>query len=193
MSIYKEKEKRENQLKWDLYFLRLVREVATNSKCLSRQIGALLVRDKSIIATGYNGPPRGIPHCRDVVGGSEHINHPFYTDKSIDYSHFKNLKSNSSLIGCPRKFLGYGSGEGLHLCPAAHAERNTIANAALNGVCTKGCTLYMNCVFCCKDCFGELINAGIKTIVISQKGFYDPLAEWMLAQTKIEVRVVKEE
>ena len=55
-----------NQMKrWDTYFHSICVAVATKSPCLSRQIGAILVRDKSIIATGYNGPARGYPHCID--------------------------------------------------------------------------------------------------------------------------------
>lgn len=48
---------------WDLYFRQICDAVASKSACHSRQIGAILVRDKSIVATGYNGPPRGVPHC----------------------------------------------------------------------------------------------------------------------------------
>lgn len=49
--------------KWDSYFHSICQALASNSPCLSRQIGAVLVRDKSIISTGYNGPPRNHPHC----------------------------------------------------------------------------------------------------------------------------------
>jgi dCMP deaminase len=52
--------------KWDAYFRNICNAVATKSPCLSRNIGAILVRDKSIISTGYNGPARGIPHCTDI-------------------------------------------------------------------------------------------------------------------------------
>jgi len=51
---------------WDEYFLQLARQAATRSTCLRRQVGALLVRDKRILATGYNGAPRGVAHCLDV-------------------------------------------------------------------------------------------------------------------------------
>ena len=50
-------------MNWDTYFHTICKSVATKSPCLSRQIGAILVRDHSIVSTGYNGPPRGIPHC----------------------------------------------------------------------------------------------------------------------------------
>jgi dCMP deaminase len=51
---------------WDQYFLQLARQAATRSTCLRRQVGAVLVRDKRILATGYNGAPRGVAHCLDI-------------------------------------------------------------------------------------------------------------------------------
>lgn len=49
--------------RWDSYFHEICEAVSSKSPCHSRQIGAILVRDKSIISTGYNGPARGYPHC----------------------------------------------------------------------------------------------------------------------------------
>lgn len=51
-------------MKWDNYFLNLCDAIAEKSPCLSRKVGAILVRDNSIVSTGYNGPPRKIPHCQ---------------------------------------------------------------------------------------------------------------------------------
>lgn len=48
---------------WDQYFMDITRLVATRSTCLRRQVGALLVKDRNILATGYNGVPSGITHC----------------------------------------------------------------------------------------------------------------------------------
>ena len=53
----------QKQKRWDDYFHGLCVAVATKSPCLSRQIGAILVRDHSIISTGFNGPARGYFHC----------------------------------------------------------------------------------------------------------------------------------
>lgn len=49
--------------RWQNYFREIALKVSENSKCKSRKIGAVLVRDRSIIATGYNGPARGISEC----------------------------------------------------------------------------------------------------------------------------------
>ena len=51
---------------WDEYFMTITKQVSQRSTCLRRKIGALLVCDKRILATGYNGAPSGIKHCYDV-------------------------------------------------------------------------------------------------------------------------------
>ena len=48
---------------WDEYFMNLATQVATRSTCTRRQVGAIVVRDKRILATGYNNVPSGIEHC----------------------------------------------------------------------------------------------------------------------------------
>ena len=48
---------------WDEYFMNIAREVATRSTCDRKFVGAVIVRDRSILATGYNGSIRGLPHC----------------------------------------------------------------------------------------------------------------------------------
>jgi dCMP deaminase len=55
-----------NRPSWDEYFLEMARVVARRSTCLRRKIGAVLVRDRRILATGYNGAPSGLPHCEEV-------------------------------------------------------------------------------------------------------------------------------
>lgn len=51
---------------WDEYFMELAEVVAKRSTCNRRAVGAVLVRDKRILTTGYNGSPPGLPHCTDV-------------------------------------------------------------------------------------------------------------------------------
>ena len=53
---------------WDEYVMDMAVLTAKRSTCLRRQVGAVIVKDKHIIATGYNGAPRGVPHC-DEKGG----------------------------------------------------------------------------------------------------------------------------
>lgn len=51
---------------WEQYFLTITRQVAERSTCLRAKVGAVIVRDKNILATGYNGSPAGLPHCTEV-------------------------------------------------------------------------------------------------------------------------------
>lgn len=51
---------------WDKYFMDIARVVAGRSTCTRRQVGAVIVKDRRILATGYNGAPPGLAHCLDV-------------------------------------------------------------------------------------------------------------------------------
>lgn len=51
---------------WDSYFIQMAQVVAGRSTCLRRQVGAVLVKDKQILSTGYNGSPSGLQHCDEV-------------------------------------------------------------------------------------------------------------------------------
>lgn len=50
---------------WDSYFMKIAEDVATRSTCLRRSVGAVIVKDKRILTTGYNGAPTGIEHCTE--------------------------------------------------------------------------------------------------------------------------------
>jgi dCMP deaminase len=51
---------------WPEYFMTITRQVAERSTCPRAKVGAIIVRDKNLLATGYNGAPAGLPHCTDV-------------------------------------------------------------------------------------------------------------------------------
>jgi dCMP deaminase len=55
-----------NRPSWEEYFMEIARLVARRSTCLRRQVGAVVVKEKNILATGYNGTPSGITHCSEV-------------------------------------------------------------------------------------------------------------------------------
>lgn len=108
---------------WDEYFMEMAEVTAKRSTCLRRHVGAVIVQDKHIIATGYNGAPRGIEHCGEREGG------------------------------CLREQLGIPSGEKHELCRALHAEQNAIIQAATLGQSVEGATIYVTnqpCVICAK-------------------------------------------
>ena len=50
---------------WDSYFMKIAEDVSSRSTCLRRQVGAVIVKDKRILTTGYNGAPTGISHCTE--------------------------------------------------------------------------------------------------------------------------------
>lgn len=61
---------------WDEYFMDIARLVARRSTCLRRQVGAVMVKEKNILATGYNGTPSGITHCAETGCLREQMNVP---------------------------------------------------------------------------------------------------------------------
>lgn len=162
---------------WDEYYYNICRQLARNSKCFSRKVGSLIVIDKTIVSTGYNGPPRGVPVC----------------DKRWEYD--KGLAAlrpaGVDVAGkCPRHVLRFRSGEGLEWCPAGHGERNSIVQAAREGMKVKGGTMYMSCGIPCSPCLVEIINAGITEIVtIKLDDYYDVSAKYLLDTSGLKVRL----
>lgn len=120
------------RIDWDEYFMDIATQVSRRCTCTRRIVGAVLVRDKHILATGYNGSASGEVHCSDV--------------------------------GCRREQLGYGHGEGAHVCRGVHAEQNALIQCAIHGILTPGSTLYCTakpCFICAK----MLVNARVSRIV----------------------------
>jgi len=109
------------------------------SNCLTRHIGAVIVKDNRQIATGYNGTPSGIKNCFE--GGCPR---------------------------CAARIRGeMKSGEGLDRCLCTHAEANAIMQCALfgNAGSTKGTTLYSTFAPCI-ECSKMAISIGVKRIVV---------------------------
>jgi dCMP deaminase len=173
----------------DEWFHETCMTIAKASQCLSRKIGAILVKDNVVVSQGYNGPPRGVQTCderwlndpkmREAAGFTQVDNEMLclYRDK---------------LDGiCPRYIpeMGFKSGEGLEWCVAGHAERNALINAARFGIATKGLKIYMDCGVPCTPCLVEIINAGIEEIIVTKMEFYDQSSEYLLKESDIPIRV----
>ena len=56
----------DNRPSWDEYFMGLANQVAERTTCLRRGVGAIIVKDRRILATGYNGVPTGLAHCSET-------------------------------------------------------------------------------------------------------------------------------
>lgn len=61
------KKRIDKRISWDEYFMRICHLVSERSTCTHRKVGAVIVRENRILATGYNQPPSGFPHC-DSIG-----------------------------------------------------------------------------------------------------------------------------
>ena len=165
---------------WDEYFYNVARQAARNSKCFSRRIGAVLVKDNIIISTGYNGPPRGIPTCDKI----------WKIDTGFIAKYGGLIQKDTETVGkCPRYVLGAKSGEQMELCPAGHAEENSILNCARLGISTMDTTMYMTCGIPCGKCMIKIINAGVKELVVTTFTYYDDNAKYLLENSNIRVRL----
>ena len=167
---------------WDDYFYKVCESVASKSPCLSRKVGAILVKDHSIVSTGYNGPPRNVPHC-----GHERVMKDEVLVKEL-HKHKHKWEPSGLKNNCPRKNLRFKTSEGLEWCTAQHAEVNCLINASRLGVSTFGAALYMNCILPCKNCFGALINAGVAEIVVDDDEVYDKYTTFLIRNSDIKIR-----
>jgi len=70
------KEKSEKRPDWDEYFLDIADLVSRRSSCIRRSVGAVLVKERRILATGYNGAPTGLRHCLELGCLREQCNVP---------------------------------------------------------------------------------------------------------------------
>ena len=147
---------------WDHYFMSIAVAVSKRNNCLSAPKGTIIVRDRQILSTGYNGSPKGIKHCNE--GGCQR---------------------------CTTRHLGkMKSGVYAEPCICAHSEENAIVQAACNGTSTKGAMMYTTftpCVTCSK----MIINSGIKE-VIARVVYPDDLSIKMLKEAGVKLRVLKQ-
>ena len=172
---------------WDEYFYNMCVQTARNSKCFSRRIGAILVKDKRMIAAGYNGPASGIAPC-DQRWKLDFVFIKKYKDKVVlgnggDPS-FAQLKGV-----CPRKAVGSKSGENLDMCLAVHAEENAILMCAKHGIEAKDATMYMTCGIPCMLCLNKIIQVGIAELVVTGMNYYDDTSKYLLENSKVKVRL----
>jgi dCMP deaminase len=174
---------------WDRYFYNFCVDAAENSKCFSRVIGSVLVSDKTVIGTGYNGPPRGIPPCDQRWLLDDNLVKEYHSRLNQSPLDEKGRIKKELLGKCPRKVLGFKSGEHMEWCVAGHAEENAIVNSARMGIETRGASLYMSCAIPCSKCLVKIINAGIEEIIVTGFTFYDVSSEYLLKTSNLRVRM----
>lgn len=146
---------------WDQYFMDIAQMVAKRSNCSTRQVAAIIVRDKRIISTGYNGTPRGTKNCDE--GGCARCW----------------ARTNGTVA----------AGTQLDECTCSHGEENAIVQAAFHGVAINSTTLYTT--FCpCLQCAKMCINGGIKEIVYAAEYPLNDTARNLLQEAGIELRKI---
>ena len=177
---------------WDIRMMLAAKFYGGWSKCMSRKIGAVIVEDKTILATGYNGPPRGVPECNTKERYEELVRHVRDYSQGRDYITLDALEKEWG-TKCPRQIMGFKSGQGLHICTAGHAEANAITNAAREGHRIKGATMYCYCPLPCMICAKDIINSGITKVFYIQGPDYDPTSRWMLSQAGVVLVSVPKE
>lgn len=185
--------------KWDFRFMQVARVVSTWSSCSSRSVGAVLVRNRRILSSGYNGVSIGIEHCdRRIFSFFMHLDKdPTHGRGYLSLSKKEDSgRENLPTLECPRRALNYESGQGLHLCAASHAEVNAIILAAREGVCVDSSTMYLWCSgvgLPCKNCTSAIINAGIVRLVhVEAERDYDPYSRRLLSEANIQLVAYKE-
>jgi dCMP deaminase len=123
-----------NRPSWHEYFMLLAKLLSVRSTCNSRKVGAVIVRNNRVLATGYNGAVHGAPHCIDQ--GPEF---------------------------CLRRRIGAHDADKYNYCISSHAEVNAVDQAARFGISLEGASLYCT-LEPCNWCFKQLIQAGIVEI-----------------------------
>lgn len=109
---------------YDEYFMGIAMAVRRRANCLGNRVGAVIVVDRRIVSTGYNGTPSGLPNCLD--GGCHRCSQREH----------------------------YPTGTGYDLCICVHAEQNALLAAARFGIAVAGGTLYSTmrpCFGCTKE------------------------------------------
>ncbi|MBI5701333.1 dCMP deaminase family protein [Candidatus Saganbacteria bacterium] len=61
---------------WDEYFMKITKDVSTRATCVKRQVGAIVVKDNHMLASGYNGSPKGFEHCTEETCIRKQMNVP---------------------------------------------------------------------------------------------------------------------
>ena len=117
---------------WDEYFMLLAVATRERAECLGRHVGAVLVREGRMIATGYNGTPRGFPRCNETERGCHRC-----ADRD-----------------------SYPSGSAYDVCICVHAEQNALLQAARLGYSVDGGRCYTT-LRPCFGCLKELHQAGV--------------------------------
>lgn len=172
--------------------------------CMASKIGVVIVNpvENKIVGTGYNGPPKGTPHC-DTRKFLEEYVWPQLTqgeqiralgkDWFLVYRKEEFLRRYAGCGQCPRRIVGAKSGERLELCSCEHAERNAIYNSTES---LSKCEMFCWCGGPCVPCTRAIINKQISVIHClndtpqlreGQQAYRFDLSEWLLNRARVKL------
>ena len=145
--------------KLEKFFKSVVKEVAKCSTCCRVKVGALLVREGRIVATGWNGVPKGKPHCEDLFQDEyeKYVNCIKVTEQDENFKEYETYVNDFK--------TKHGEFSKIN---ELHAEQNLIAYCARNGINTDQTTLYVT-TSPCSDCSKLIVAAGIKEVCYIEK------------------------
>ena len=138
--------------KFDDKYMSMAKIWATNSHAIRSKVGALIVKDNTIISDGYNGTPKGFPNNCECVKCRKY-------DNRKDCVSFK--YDEEACMNCQNTYLET-------LPTVIHAECNAITKLARSTQSSEGSTLYVT-LSPCAECAKMIIQAGIKRVVYSEK------------------------
>lgn len=135
---------------WDRNFLEMTILLSDGSKCAAKHVGALIVKNNSIISSGVNGTPSGYQNCCEK----------FYKDK--DTGDWFMIGDKGGMLPVSSNMHNHWSKE-----HEIHAEMNALIKASKNGINIDGSTIYVN-YSPCMQCAKSLIVGGIKRVVFRE-------------------------
>ena len=126
---------------WDEYWINIAETISSRSVCLRNQVGAVIVKNKYIVSTGYNGAPIHQPNCQEI---------------GYCYREKNKIKSGTNLELCRAS--------------GSHGESNAVSIAAKIGHPTNGSTIYIvGHHTICNNCKAVILNAGIERVILKKQ------------------------
>lgn len=177
------------------------------SNCMKRRVGAVLVRDKRVVSTGYNGTPRGVKNCSE--GGCGRCNS--HSDGLGDEHDPEGVDDEAEMLASDGRRKGMSRvGEALDECLCLHAEENALLEAGrerVSGGGTEGATLYCNtCVFSslltassltiiscscpCLRCTVKIVQCGVKEVIYSLSYSMDSASRRVMEEAGVVLRQI---
>ncbi|GAA5976048.1 hypothetical protein JCM10908_005368 [Rhodotorula pacifica] len=185
---------------WDTYFMLLASLASLRSNCMKRRVGAVLVRDKRVVSTGYNGTPRGVRNCGEGGCGRCNSHGDGWGKEEEGHTADGDVFSPSTAAvngdiarrpSQPARNLSR-VGEALDECLCLHAEENALLEAGrerVSGGGTEGAVLYCNTCPCLR-CTVKIVQCGVKEVIYSLSYSMDTASRRVMEEAGIVLRQI---